>query len=111
MPGRCSASSPGSAAVRRVSMWSPAAPVLQIPDGCPAARCHTFSGVHAVPDVAVEEAAAPPADAGRDPASVSQARGMVVASLLYLAAATALMIWRRIGVTPDYLLLLLVPVA
>jgi hypothetical protein len=36
---------------------------------------------------------------------------MVVASLLYLAAATALMIWRRIGVTPDYLLLLLVPVA
>jgi membrane-associated phospholipid phosphatase len=36
---------------------------------------------------------------------------MVVISLLYLAAASGVMIWRGISVSPDYILLLLVPVA
>lgn len=38
-------------------------------------------------------------------------RHLVIASLLYLGVASALMIWRGISVSPDYLLLLLIPVA
>jgi len=36
---------------------------------------------------------------------------LVIISLAYLASATAIMIWRGISVSPDYILLLMVPVA
>ena len=43
--------------------------------------------------------------------SILHGRWFVVASALYLAAVSGVMIWRRIVVTPDYLLVVLVPVA
>ena len=43
--------------------------------------------------------------------SVLHGRWFVAASALYLAVVTAVMIWRRVVVTPDYLLVVLVPIA
>jgi membrane-associated phospholipid phosphatase len=46
-------------------------------------------------------------DAGRPTAS----RPLILASIAYLVVASGIMIWRGISVSPDYLLLLMVPIA
>jgi PAP2 superfamily len=43
--------------------------------------------------------------------TVRQPRMLVVLTLTYLMVATALMVWRRIVITPDYLFFLLMPIA
>lgn len=45
------------------------------------------------------------------PAGAGRTRLFLVLSLIYVALASGLMIWRGISVSPDYLLLLLLPVA